>query len=189
MVHIIKEICIFMIIAQTVLFFVPGNSYDKYVRILVGIIMILRFVEPLLELFAEDGVKLEIKNQTALLEKQMAGIKDIYGESGGEIKDSETEVYKNMEEEMKRRLSEDESSYDVVDVRFSENVRQGKEGDGQADIIITVSEKQTGDKENIQVEQIKIGENEGEKAADEGLKRIYADRLGVDEERLEILLE
>ena len=41
MVEAIKEICIFVIIAQAVMFFVPGNAYMKYVRILVGILMIL----------------------------------------------------------------------------------------------------------------------------------------------------
>ena len=110
MVGIIKEICIFMIIAQAVLFFVPGNSYDKYVRILVGIIMILRFIEPLFPLLAEDGIRLEIENQMAILEQQMAGIYDAGREDGGEIKDSETEVYKSMEEEFKRQLSPVESN-------------------------------------------------------------------------------
>ena len=40
MVSVVKEICIFMIVAQAVLFFVPGSVYVKYVRVLVGIMMI-----------------------------------------------------------------------------------------------------------------------------------------------------
>ncbi|MCI8615695.1 MAG: stage III sporulation protein AF [Lachnospiraceae bacterium] len=189
MVGIIKEICIFMIIAQAVLFFVPGNSYDKYVRILVGIIMILRFIEPLFPLLAEDGIRLEIENQMAILEQQMAGIYDAGREDGGEIKDSETEVYKSMEEEIKRQLRADESNYDVTGVRFTENVRQGKEGSRGADIIVTVKEKQSGEVGNIQVEKVKLGENEGEKTPEEGLKEMYANRIGIEAQRLEILLE
>ena len=41
MISAIKEICIFMIIAQAILFFVPGTSYGKYVRLLVGMMLIL----------------------------------------------------------------------------------------------------------------------------------------------------
>ena len=42
MISAIRDICIFMIIAQTILYFVPGDSYMKYVRVLVGIMMILK---------------------------------------------------------------------------------------------------------------------------------------------------
>lgn len=188
MVGAVKEICIFMIIAQAILFFVPGNSYDKYVRILVGIIMIMRFMEPLIQLFAEDEIKLEIKNRMALLERQMAGINDIYGEDGGEIKDSEMEIYKSMEDEIKKQLTVCESDYDIVSVKFAESVRQGKEMGNEAKIIITVSEERSGEGV-VYVEPIKIGENEKEKTVDESLKKMYADQLGVDAERLEILLE
>lgn len=51
MVDAVKEVCIFMIIAQAILFFVPGSTYMKYVRVLVGIIMIIRIMEPVLGLF------------------------------------------------------------------------------------------------------------------------------------------
>ena len=74
-------------------------------------------------------------------------------------------------------------------VRFTENVRQGKEGSRGADIIVTVKEKQSGEVGNIQVEKVKLGENEGEKTPEEGLKEMYANRLGIEAQRLEILLE
>ena len=188
MVGAVKEICIFMIIAQAVLFFVPGNSYDKYVRILIGIIMIMRFMEPLIQLFAEEDVKLEIKNRISLLEQQMAGLNDIYGENEGKIKDSETEIYKSMEEEMKKRLAACESDYEIVSVKFAESLRQGKETGNGAEIIITVSEEKSG-AGAIYVEPVKVGENEKEKTVDESLKKMYADQIGVDAQRLEILLE
>lgn len=186
MVNVIKEVCIFIIIAQAILFFVPGKSYEKYVRILVGIIMIMRFMEPLIQLFVEDEVKLEIKNRMALLEQQMNEINDIYGENSVEIKDNETEIYKNMEEEIKRQLSDCESDYDIVSVKFAEGVGERRELEEGAQIIITVSEEQSKG-EDIYVKPVRIGENEKEKTVDDSLREMYAKKLGVDVGRLKVL--
>ena len=60
MVSVVKEICIFMIVAQAVLFFVPGSVYVKYVRVLVGIMMIMGITGPLFGLFLSEDKKLEI---------------------------------------------------------------------------------------------------------------------------------
>ena len=54
MVAAVKEICIFVMIAQAVMFFVPSNSYMKYVRILVGVMMILKITEPVFGLFLDE---------------------------------------------------------------------------------------------------------------------------------------
>ncbi len=188
MIGVVKEICIFMIIAQAVLFFVPGSSYEKYVRILVGIIMIMRFMEPVVSLFTEEEIKQEIENQMALLNRQMEGINEIYGENAEGIKDSRTEIYESMEEEMKKQLAACESDYDIVSVKFAEDMAQGKGMDGEAKIIVTVSKEQP-KTDVIYVEPVKVLESEREKTADESLRKMYANRLGIDAKRLEVILE
>lgn len=188
MIGVVKEICIFMIIAQAVLFFVPGSSYEKYVRILVGIIMIMRFMEPVVSLFTEEEIKQEIENQMALLNRQMEGINEIYGENAEGIKDSRTEIYESMEEEMKKQLAACESDYDIVSVKFVEDMAQGKGMDGEAKIIVTVSKEQP-KTDVIYVEPVKVLESEREKTADESLRKMYANRLGIDAKRLEVVLE
>ena len=55
MVQIIKEVGIFIVIAQAVLYFVPGESYVKYVKIIIGIIMIAQMAQPLLLLVSEGA--------------------------------------------------------------------------------------------------------------------------------------
>ena len=69
MISAIKEICIFMIIAQAILFFVPGTSYGKYVRLLVGMMLILRITEPLFGIFLSEEKQLEIRERISDLEQ------------------------------------------------------------------------------------------------------------------------
>ncbi len=85
MVDAVKEICIFMIIAQAILFFVPGSTYMKYVRVLVGIIMIIRIMEPVLGLFPGEGTQQEIRQAIAMLENSIRS-----ENPGVEIQDQET---------------------------------------------------------------------------------------------------
>ena len=106
MISIMKEICIFMIIVQGILCFVPGNAYMKYVRILVGIILILRISEPLFQLFAKEDVKQEIEWEVNELKKSIA-----LGQQELEIEDCKMGIYSSIEEELKERLGKCESDY------------------------------------------------------------------------------
>lgn len=48
----IKDACIFLLVAQILLILVPEETYAKYVRVLVSIILILKITEPILGLVA-----------------------------------------------------------------------------------------------------------------------------------------
>lgn len=65
MLEIIKEIGIFIVIAQAILYFVPGESYVKYVKVIIGIIMIARIVQPILSLTTQESI------EDILLESQL----------------------------------------------------------------------------------------------------------------------
>ncbi len=65
MLEIIKEIGIFIVIAQAILYFVPGESYVKYVKVIIGIIMIAKITQPILSLTTEEAF------EDILLESQM----------------------------------------------------------------------------------------------------------------------
>ena len=71
MVAAVKEICIFVMIAQAVMFFVPSNSYMKYVRILVGVMMILKITEPVFGLFLDEEREKEISRQIMLFSQEI----------------------------------------------------------------------------------------------------------------------
>ena len=115
MILAMKEICIFMLIAQAILFFVPGGTYMKYVRILVGILMILRVTEPLLDFFADEDIGKEIQIRMAELLKE--------AEEDGQmlvVEDGSMGIYKGIEEELKRKLVQCKNDYAVSEVTLDE---------------------------------------------------------------------
>jgi len=50
----IKEIGIFVVIAQAILYFVPGEHYTKYVKVLVGLMIIAKILIPVVTFFSGD---------------------------------------------------------------------------------------------------------------------------------------
>lgn len=178
MISAIRDICIFMIIAQTILYFVPGDTYMKYVRVLVGIMMILKITEPIFGLFLDEGKRQEIKNTVDTLKKAVE-------ESRGElqIEDNYEDIYQGIGEEVKKRLEKCGGGYEIVSVDFS------REGDEEK-VIIAVSEKRETKEGNIWIAPITLGEEKGDNTAEEErLKELYGGCLGMDAGKIEILLQ
>lgn len=185
MVSVIKEICIFIIIAQAILFFVPGRSYVKYVRILVGIIMILKMTEPIFALVLNEDKQQEIKDRIQMLEDRM----DLESENIG-LEESEIGIYESLENELKSRLDQCESDYDIVGVRFSEEIYSGTDYGGNEEIIITVSEKGASSESTIRIDPVRLDEGKApDLEKEEELKSMYGTCIGVDTDRIKIILE
>ena len=70
MLKVIKEIGIFIVIAQAILYLVPGENYVKYVKVIIGIIIIAQIARPFMELGA-GGVYEEILWESRMLAEQM----------------------------------------------------------------------------------------------------------------------
>lgn len=191
MVSVVKEICIFMIVAQAVLFFVPGSVYVKYVRVLVGIMMIMGITGPLFGLFLSEDKKLEIGRRIEALEAGIRSEENVFA-----VPDSRQDIYRAVEQELKERLETGGGKYHVLDVEVAKDkvavtvkeADSGREGDFQDE------EGQ----ETIQIEPVRIGEeNEREAAGALGqavpesdileLKELYGSRIGVDGENIEII--
>ena len=185
MVSVIKEICIFIIVAQAILFFVPGKSYIKYVRILVGIIMILRITEPIFGLVMDEESQQKIRDRIRMLEENI-DISDVEEKT----KSSGAKIYESFEKELKNRLENCESNYEIVQVKFSEEIYLGKEDSGKEDIVITVSEKNADTEGKIRVERVTVGEQELDGFhKEEDLKELYGECIGIEAERIKIVLE
>ena len=177
MVDAVKEICIFMIIAQAILFLVPVNTYMKYIRVLVGIIMIIRIMEPVLGLFPGEGTQQEIRQAIAMLENSIRS-----ENPGVEIQDQETEIYKNIEEEVLEKLNACDSSFRAVGVDIGETV------------IIRVQSRKEEAPGMVEIAPVRLeGETEEKQAKRqegfEKLKKIYGSCLGVEENKIEIIEE
>lgn len=179
MISAIKEICIFMIIAQAILFFVPGSSYGKYVKLLVGVMLILRITEPLFGLVLNEEKQLEIRERVSQLEQA------IHMESKELIwEDSEAIISRGIEEELKNKLEKCEGNYRITGV----NLEQGTEN-----LIITVIEKNRAEGE-IWIEPVQVEAGEEKKREEGGedeqeLKRLYGDTLGMEPEKIKIVWE
>ena len=181
MIEAIKEICIFVIIAQAVMFFVPENSYIKYVRILVGILMILKITEPVFGLLLDEEREKEMADRVMLLAREM----DL---KGGELKleDNSMEIYESITEELISRLNDCESGYEVLEIEITK----------EQILIITVRRKEMKEKEDnkIQVEEIVIGEEVQQKSSmtkeeEQELKEIFGNCISMDAESIVILLK
>ena len=207
MISIIKDICIFMIIAQAILFFVPGDSYMKYVRILVGIIMILRMTEPLFALVVNDEEQKQMLEHITMLEENIN-----INQPKLEIEDNSMGIYGSIEDEIKNRLEQcPNEQYEVTNVEWSSADKVSGQSGGQVEtpegIIVTVVSRNNVKNENINIEVKpikvqKVVEDDNEnsnsqkdsvlsgdtflKEKDE-LKTLYGKCIGVDAERIEIV--
>lgn len=177
MVGIIKEICVFIIIAQAIMFFVPGSSYTKYVRILVGIIMILRITEPIFGLLLDEEEQLEMGERIRTLEEQIQKVSQEM-----ETGDAQKAVYQEMEQALKGQLEKCESGYQVVAVDLSEHASSGE-------ITLTVSEKEQEGEAQIRIAPVSLGGQEEAGAGEQELKKLYGSCMGVEEDKIRILFQ
>ncbi len=77
MLEIIKEIGIFIVIAQAVLYFVPGESYVKYVKVIIGIIMIAKIAQPVFALTSEKTFE-DILAESQVFTQEMSELEKSY---------------------------------------------------------------------------------------------------------------
>lgn len=186
---VVKEICIFMLIAQAILLFVPGGTYMKYVRILVGILMILRVTEPLFVFLTDEQIGKEIQKRMAEFLEE--------AETGGQmlvIEDGSMGIYKGIEEELMRKLAQCRNDYVIRAVNFDEE-------DGL--IVITVKSRKEKEKKEaggeIRIAPVILGNEEIQEETMSGddktyeemqeLKEQYGKCIGVDPESIVIKRE
>ncbi|MCM1175079.1 MAG: stage III sporulation protein AF [Blautia sp.] len=113
---LIKRIGIFMIAAQAVIHFTPGQKYEKYVKLLVGMMILLQFAAPLHGIFQEAGTDWDIKLSEMARTLETASSFD---ETAGSVSVMES-VMKSLENEIKSRLnSEISEEYIISNVQVS----------------------------------------------------------------------
>lgn len=100
----IRRIGMFMIVAQTVIHFAAGKQYERYMKIIAGVIVLLQFIAPFVSSAGEIAAKWQ-----AEAEQMMSDIEsrtsEVPGISYGYQNVRET-VVQQIEEEIKSRLNE-----------------------------------------------------------------------------------
>lgn len=184
MLEMIKEAGIFIVIAQAVLILVPGESYEKYVRVITGLVMIVKLAQPIVVIFSDDVEKASLN---LLLQQTESLYEESLQEAGKwESEDSQSKILSGIEEELKEKLNDKPRNGYLV-----ENVRVGRDSDGEASsVIITVRKTEPGEKRKIQVEKIGIGgEGVSEDSEGEALKEYYGQVLGMEQTQIEIRMQ
>lgn len=189
----IREIGIFMIAAQAVIHFAPGKQYEKYIKSVSGIIILLLFLNPFLQLSGAEW-----KGREAVLEK-LEKLTDMPGFSAGEQDTAEEgvvngTVVSRMEAEVKdilnRELNGDDFRVKRVSLRFVGNPAQGSELRLSQIEIGMVRASETGEERPIEVDRIVIGNTayEEDKVVAQYRGR-FAALLEIEEERVEVRLD
>lgn len=65
-----RQISIFLLLGQTILHFAPGEKYEKYIKMLLGFMVIAQFAVPILSFGKKDRME-EYENNREMFTKRM----------------------------------------------------------------------------------------------------------------------
>lgn len=225
----IKQIGLFMIVAQTFMHFAAGKQYEKYMKIIAGIIVLLLFVRPF-STSDEDFASQWQKEMTRLTD-QIESHNDRWQKTITESEyGSEDTALRQLEEEIRRKLNAEMTSdeYDVTDVMIKWGQRTDQtlvvdhirialrtacDGETSEERVVVdpvmIEEVQIGAQENAGVQRPKAARQEDEAVYESGkygkeqenagqpdrveaaqeYRSMFAVILGIDEERVEVVMD
>lgn len=163
-----KQIGIFIICAQSFLHFSAGKSYEKYVKLLIGIIVLMQFVAPVKAILAPENQQ-ELWEEVERFQKEL---EDAAGEIVWDYEESNTAAAV-LEKEIKEKL-------EAVAAEYGAAVKTVKVYDNPPMVEITIQqEKEEG---RIEVEKIKLGGREDAHEEKYGeMQREFGIALNTDE--------
>lgn len=217
MVDNIRSIGIFMIVAQTVIHFASGKQYEKYMKIIAGVLILLQFISPFVSPSGNlvEKWQAEIEGMMRQIEEQNQAWQEIPSMADP----VEAVVLQQIEEEMKSRMNDIVSDYDceVADVEI--NLEPIGEGSGTVDagrswdfsrVRITLQKNNASDISDargqntpsdapIRIEEITIGDgaktdaiqqespDTDRDAGTQTYQHLFAESLGISDDRVEVI--
>lgn len=207
MIEHIKQIGLFMIVTQTFIHVAAGKQYEKYVKIIAGVIVLLLFVRPfsssegdIIEQWQEEMERMtrEMEQRSGTWQEELPAAD--YG--------MEKRVKQQVEEEIKTRLNKHMQSenYIITEVITEWETDGGESGEGgrqeaPAQVRITLAGKtQEREEVPIMIEKIQIGTETEQKGGEAGqteedgaetqavqeYRKGFADILGMAQEQVEV---
>lgn len=104
MLESIRQIGVFMIVAQTVMHFAANGQYEKYMKIIAGVIVLLLFIRPFIS--GSDGQVMKWQEEITHIMEQIEARSGDFGNMAYEGGSTEALVIRQIEEEITRRLNE-----------------------------------------------------------------------------------
>lgn len=206
----IRRIGMFMIAAQTVMHFAAGKQYEKYMRVITGVIILLMFIGPFVsgsEDFADDWQE-EFERMERQIQAQNSALQGIPYMAGS----MEAAVLQQIQEEIRLRLDElvAESGVRVTGVivdleETDENtgVQNGSHSFVFRRVKVTMRDEVGGSADlyngdMIRIEEITVGQGAGADEAqgtDDALgqgtgikeyQHLFAQTLGIADDKVEV---
>lgn len=190
MLESIKEIGIFMVAAQAVIHFAPGRQYEKYIKLISGVIILFLFIRPFLSAQGEWEQEWQTKTEQIM---QKYEEEDLWQETDRHVEDMAVE---QLEIEIKSRLNqaiaEEEYYVDSVSLDFGKVIISPTGSEENVPKIQKVDVVMTSKGEDaitsVIVEDIVVGEVSGQENAEKALRyqEIFAEMLGIEPEGVEV---
>lgn len=196
--ELMKRIAVFTVISQAILHFRPNKSYEKYLRLLIGIIMLAIFMVPITELFHTNSMQ----EYELMLEGYEKSIDRMYETSDFQMDLKEETYLYTLQEEMKTRFNNisDAYGYEVESVSLqgiSMDAEQNITAQPEKGSVQVVLRDKNAGISTVQVDKIKLGNNKTEKVSGEiseqlnadipMLREKFAESIGVGEDFVMIL--
>lgn len=180
----IKEIGLFMILAQAVVHFAPGRQYGKYIKSISSVIILLLFLKPFVQMAGGEW-----QMPSDILEKAEKGmimpdLSALKPENGVE-ETVKRRMEREIEDLLSRELAEDPCLIRQVELKLEDGSElSGEEPFFTVEVVIGDREVQGGE---IAVEEISVSVGqEREEEAPEAYRLRFADALKMEEERVEV---
>lgn len=184
MLHTIREIGIFMVAAQAVVHFSPGRQYEKYIKSISSVIILLLFLRPLFTLaggvWEEPGELLKRMEEEIEIPAFPAAVKK---------EDIEDALLQQAQKEIVTTLDQTLAAKDYTAKSVSLRIAGDKDaaGEDEAPVVEVVIGKREAENRII-VEPVTVGEA-GMEETEEALmscRRECAAALGIPEENVEV---
>lgn len=178
-----KQMGIFLICAQSILHFVPGEKYARYVKVIVKIMLLAQLLIPV---YAITQWK-EIEE----IEEQLQEFAENYEIQSYEIEDSEEQIYAEAELVIQKKLQEHatEYGYQVNQVKLYRQTEETKEVLLSVSIKPTESESRNSKIHPIQIRTIQwkeAGKQAEENEQIKALQEKWCEELEIEERQLEV---
>lgn len=122
----LKQISIFLLLGQTILHFAPGEKYEKYIKVLLGLMLVVQFAAPLLSFGSRDRMTEYENNKKAFTQKMEEALQTV---------DEKWFVYN---EQIKQQIEKELENAEVLvwEQRKQEEAEGQKEENGEERIEI-----------------------------------------------------
>lgn len=187
MLQTIREIGIFMIVAQAVVHFAPGRQYEKYIKSISNVIILALFLKPFVQM---AGGQWQMPSAVWERLEASAAQPDFFAAPAG-VSESGVEAVaiRRMEEELAERLNRELAADSCLVRRVELMLQEGTESGGEEAFFLVkvVMGEQAADRGKITVEEIDVGApQKGEEEALEAYRLRFAECLGLEMERVEV---